>query len=744
MKIKLLKRADDLTSTKSFEEAFASLVFAVQNDSLPKLADHILGFQLLEKSEDERRAVGILGMQLGNVLVYAPFFFRDGEMSGNELMWLVKSDTFVPKTEKWVDYLINRGTSVLGDMISKDETRRAAGIPDLSAFRALPTKMAASLQKWAQVGLPGLFAATTNIRNSLHVPIDLRELVKDAALAGSLLRIIDQHPRIALYVKQFYGADLIKQALSTVKQATTPLCRAMAAAKKKKKLKKRADVRIYTTLDEDDGSLTPRDKLELMKRGYVVKDYRKRFSKAAEEKQIAVEIERRLVTPTKPGIYSLLMADGSFQDAVVVGKYALFPADGIKHRATANGDNVIVGEVVDDSMDAAYSRAFTLNELAQQIKEYYAQRKKNENYKPETTAVNIVMCDPYGKYVEVVARMATDDPPSKWHFLRNVDCCPTDAKASKYRDNNVNQTIVLGDDKGCDYITITPQVIILPPNVRGFITDVRFYKDPPTPLAASVDAATNRDYARLRQIRDRMKKEGYTLWHMELLCNDTDACINGEWMPKKAGLFKLITDHGFHHDDAVKLLKQSYLQRKKYVVKYAQVEGTAPPMPFPPEPVPTNNPLFGTPALTPQGQMVRPGTQHLSAPHVPADVPLNPPVDPKLVAAVTQAAQTGQKEIFDTSILSSMLTDTDMYRLLDRHLPRLLSGVDAIGRLLFNMYWHYDRFEQRLGKYDVLKLRDTLQTLFKQLGDTVLTLKERGMHGRSVDVAVEEELAKGV
>ena len=67
----------------SFEQAFSSLAHSYLRDKAPDLLDHEIGFQLLERNEDNTRAVGIFGFKVGPSWLYSPVFFLNGDLKGH-------------------------------------------------------------------------------------------------------------------------------------------------------------------------------------------------------------------------------------------------------------------------------------------------------------------------------------------------------------------------------------------------------------------------------------------------------------------------------------------------------------------------------------------------------------------------------------------------------------------------------------------------------------------------------------
>jgi hypothetical protein len=89
------------------------------------------------------------------------------------------------------------------------------------------------------------------------------------------------------------------------------------------------------------------------------------------------------------------------------------------------------------------------------------------------------------------------------------------------------------------------------------------------------------------------------------------------------------------------------------------------------------------------------------------------------------AAQTGQREVFDTAMIGTMLRAVRDDGLVDRYMGDLTKGLDKLGRILFMFYWHGDRFADRYGKADMPELEDSLRNAFEMLGDVILFLKQK-------------------
>jgi hypothetical protein len=110
-----------------FEQAFSSLAYAYLKDKAPRLIDYIVGFQLVDRNNDNTKAVGVFGFKVGSQWLYAPVFFLNGDLKGHELLYTKSQDAFVPMKENWVNYLMSRKPHVLGEG-SPQETQQLGGL----------------------------------------------------------------------------------------------------------------------------------------------------------------------------------------------------------------------------------------------------------------------------------------------------------------------------------------------------------------------------------------------------------------------------------------------------------------------------------------------------------------------------------------------------------------------------------------------------------------------------------------
>ncbi len=219
-----------------------------------------------------------------------------------------------------------------------------------------------------------------------------------------------------------------------------------------------------------------------------------------------------------------------------------------------------------------------------------------------------------------------------------------------------------------------------------------------------------------------------------------------ERMAKRAALISLVRDHGLDEPQSRAILKEAaalavHNGAVNYAIKYADQFGS------------TLQPGPGAPAF-PQpwtgSEQVGYGSypsiysqeEHLPVPGMDSNLtdpsiydPFYMP-DQKTMQVAQTAAQSGQKEVFDTSMISGMLKAVRQESLVDRYMGDLMKALNALGRIIFMFYWHQEEFADRYGKDELPEMEDGLRNAMESLGDIALYLKERTVQsGTGTDIS---------
>lgn len=212
-------------------------------------------------------------------------------------------------------------------------------------------------------------------------------------------------------------------------------------------------------------------------------------------------------------------------------------------------------------------------------------------------------------------------------------------------------------------------------------------------------------------------------------------------LTKKAALISLIRDHGLREVQAREMIKAAAaLQPRnlaaRFFIKYADVYGGPNLQPGPGAPA-FPEPQMGQEQMGPFNSV---NSVYPQEDYLPVDGMQSQMTDPSIydpfyqpdqeaMQVAQSASQSGQKEVFDTAMISGMLKSVRQDSLVDRYLGDLMKALDKLGRILFMFYWHQEEFEDRYGKQDLPELEDSLRNAFEVLGDVVLFLKEKTVGG---------------
>ena len=99
--------------------------------------------------------------------------------------------------------------------------------------------------------------------------------------------------------------------------------------------------------------------------------------------------------------------------------------------------------------------------------------------------------------------------------------------------------------------------------------------------------------------------------------------------------------------------------------------------------------------------------------------------DRNSVQQMYQAAQRGEKEIFDMAMLPSLIKKMYIDDDISDWLKSVLVGMDRVGRMLFMFYWHQEKFVDKYGETEMAELEDMFRNVFRSTGDLVLFLLQK-------------------
>ena len=812
-----------------FEQAFSSLAYAYLRDKAPRLLDFMVGFQLVDRNEDNTKAMGIFGFQVGKQWLYAPVFFLNGDLKGHELLYMKNNDSFVPLKENWINYIMSRKPHILGEQ-SASKLRELGGVyPDIRTLSIPPSiggGKRASDNSWLQGVMPMLAAFKTKAASSLYRGAGNRKLNQAAVVAdpfGAALAkqasildfnnvmpqslelikmahaISERYPTIKQAMQKFYGVDCFsrwsKDLRNNLEKEASNILPVQIAAKPYMP----GNLLIPTERPAGPIDHVKQGKLNLdaseyvfEQGGFIVDTLDVRFQVERESAGITdsrsddevskaynTQVDVRMTNPTETNLYRVLERPGKFSKMLVV-------MHGSSNRGREPFATLVRLEDNGDGGDKAWLNSHATNIFADQTAERDEWREWFESLPGSESLEDggeyIAVSEDGSGTVPFHVQSNYGDGRHRVDFRTHVnfdEARPsTMPRLQKITDPFTEEGYHMPSTYGA--MLYTDKEGKKGTRLRAIAGELRvpasfkFLKlsEPHKPRSGELMPCCNYTSRsdmppiQLGKIDDIQLFFYEKTAGLQLLNNSTDVYIDSvlgsERVSLKEAAWHLVSVHGLREKAARELLEQSERKGKtSYRIEYAPGYGNQK------QAGPNDSVLAGGPdapifddfaeersvenygprtsAPTQYGGEAAYRLNHLSADQTDPGV-WNPWQNyeaedfQKNVQQAQQAGAQGQKEVFDTSMISGMLKSVRQDSLVERHLAPLVESLDALGRLLMNFYWHGEEFEDRYGKSDMPELEDSLRNSFEALGDVTLFLKEKTVESPfdSGDVNLEE------
>lgn len=762
-----------------FEQAFANLAHAYISDRAPGLLDYEVGFQLLDRNDDGDRAVGVIGFKVGSQWLYAPVFFVNGDLKGHELLYVKGQNCFVPMGEDWANYLINKRPLALGTGSSRDTRGMGASHPDYARMMRPPGKYASvaddndawrlDARRWYAHRFR-LDPFGDHYADLPTVPDQVRRMGVKAAEA--LLAYVDAYPKIGRVLSEAYGDEIVKAAAEVrdrelVKRASAPAPTLLATpgarrglrVREPNPIKRGALGKVEWDANNPESKLSlPEDERALaIGDGPKIRDNR---DEAEYTKVRRLDSPRQLQSPDASGLYDVLTSDNeSTKCAVIVGphgptgrgNYALVIEAASPHRwFSAHPSQVMTTGQHDDAAWRSWVDG---------LEGVGSFPKKNLDdpaaaYPPGGADMTVAID---GDHADGTMPFQVDNDPypdGRYQFYKAefADNTPEDAAGGLItKRTHRYDTNYLPTHAGHARVAVGPDGIAVRSDARTLYVPGNWKK---------LKLAKGSCWSGQSGDRLAVGEASFTpalLGTKEAGAFDHRLRLEGEaagyrvddrtFSPSRA-LDVLVFRHGLPVKEAQAALAQADAAARTIrprveldlvypdwvKVAYRGDYGGAglptdtpmePPLPsylpYPDSFMGTGHPTYETQYdhATVPGLVANPSAIETYRPNGP----VRP--DPSAAQTAQRAAETGQREIFDTSMLGALLTSSQGEDLVSRDLADLTKGMDRCGQVLFKLYAHTEKFEDRYGKDSLPELEDTLRDCFRKLGDLILYLRKK-------------------
>jgi hypothetical protein len=758
-KNELRKAASAMTADdRDVERAFADQGYtAIINKAGPLMDDtHRLGFEIVQKNDDNTRLMGIWAFRLGTAskdqMAYAPLCFVNGKVQGSDLLYRVGPKKFVCNTPDWARFLIEQSFQTSGKPIDRSEAGKTG--PMFYGDRMLRTPAAFSKMSSERLG------QWTELVN------DMCRKVATEGVLGHFMRNHGGLREINALERWIDSSPKFARAMALKIPARDWLDEAIITSSIQRKAASKADP---VTLMLFTGQPTPEILNRAKDRAKVASDlygkgfcFEEQFQDVPDSKTIVYgEPGLNLCSPLEPGVYDVMLSGGETVRAAVgyskdgydigdrggnggngdccypVGYSSLrnltvIPLDGegekgSMYRGTEEvwalqGTDATLNTAGDPILDAPSKVGFFIDPGTGRI--YGPVEIQDTEKVGEVTHVNFTTFptdSPDNHQRTLVVNPDLEDNDIAHGYantsLRFVavsplpeeksegNCCPSSSWRFK--------RLIPGD--GGDVHKLMINDIALEDRYKK--ASIRMTEDfDHTPLyTLTVGRRTTLPGTKLAMMIKLAGELAIAPDAAEEMLNSVTADTTKSWtieLPAKyaSSMLQLMDAPRFEqHMDTV--------QNVPMEVPQAQVLRSV------------RNPIYRPASRI--GDKYDPAKGIENSPdddgdgdHVPARIIMSG--SPEEIA---QYAETNSlPHVFDHGILGSMARTYDMTHALDQYLPKMEDGLDALGRALLLFYWKPEDWKDLYGSDDRSELEGQLLSSFKGFGDLLLDLLKRSSH----------------
>jgi len=814
------KAAAQVMDDKAVERAFMDQAYGFLANKAGKLMQdpHKLGFEVVYKNDSNTRMVGIFAFRINEQIVYVPVFFLNGEIKGTDLLYRQQTKTFVPLNEDWVSYLLEKHNYEPGVPIDKSQftrvnnhvrfediayppnykrDKRASSDTDIiqtlgdidkvieSAFnKKIPvagkvvdtTKLDNALAESRKVAseinfkpgplvrkflqedggleaieklaswMSGSFEFTSSLVNSL----DEKDYMPATLAASTSKSAADNSPSLVLFTGSLANApytELVKSSAEKTDEAKSPA------------VNKHAD--------------------KFFRQGYCLWDARAPSDVIPVYKEFSEELD--LIG--SPGIYDVLMRDGSFRKAMV--------APESKARLPMGyGGPALVGSCCDNS-------SYNIGGVVEDV--IYDSKYTRQNY-PCSIVVFLdgekesgVRSGVYGRFIEDSSTMLR----KKENLLSEASTGKAyrvfDAESGTLSDSFY--VVSKKSDEGVTTYSCVPHggshdLFTLRYNPehgdnlhtdlsKGFLNHNSYFvavgcdvysKEEPSSSSDSIYRNRKTYYAfENKNIAqpDIGNKDNVHDWVMEFVKKASvhyDQNINmysvrfgnldqTDYAPRVNIAVKLASA-GIHADSVDDLLDEA---KNKGSIAWFYGDPSMEKLAFPTMQLrdaifrEEHDRDFGVNKQVPQSYVLKTKTESLQTPPQLVGDAYDPGMGVKMPEdgmkkdqlmtmspdQIAQYASSNQlPNVFEHGVVGSLVQVFDSVSMIDKYLPDMEEGLDRVGRILFLFYWKPRDFEEAYGTDDMTNLENQLLSNFKSFGTVVLDLLKRSKKRRSGTVSL--------
>lgn len=711
-----------MSPDQSFESSFFQLAYSKLQDKLYNILPFLIGFEVVKKSDDNTKALGVFGFKANNgQIIFVPAFFANGAVKDLDLMYSKNNEQFYPLNEDWAYLFLKDEGTGLGDSSGLTRDKLLKDAPPLD-FRSLVIPPRTGKITIASV-VDFVEQAPNEVKKLL---LDCMENEKTGAdLTESMMR--------------YYPLEKIAKAIAPkVPMPNTG---------------RNPEIEVIRPADKEKAKkLTNAQKQELFGKGYYIVDSRK---KASKNYAGVFQFTEKFTTPVKSTFCNYVTKDGRLAFGLVITRPLTF-------QYGFPSEQVIVVNLDKEGHGYTYETENCHVHIKDQL-----QLK-------DISSVMDMMQDPAegspgsAKYILVNENLKATVPFrivqnfKDGDGLRRLVINPTDGDIACRQERRLDKEQIQGKNwnqyyrenpyrhqdktliftkKTSDKLTFQDNFIYVP---KGFkLLKVVTSKWDVHPVAVQQTKEQEK-----KEIADRKKESDFDMSAPGCLYAMNDALmgkgvfpftlrVNGSeyFMDVKQAKktfsdpvhakIAMVTDFGLDEKQGEELV--DLLSKQTTVKGYIKLAATGDySLPLQDEAPWTNELGQPTTSGVPYQQFAPTSDGYTKDP-----TQLGLGVKPDVqglgsdVQSAIQAASTGQKEIFDTQMIATLAKYVNPAEKVLSYIPTLVESLDKVGRMLFLLNWDTEKFQEMYGRDELPELTELLKNIMKNVGDLVIFMKRK-------------------
>lgn len=734
---------------QDFEQAFFQLAYDKLQAKLFNLLPFLVGFEVVKKSDDNTKAIGVFGFKSENgQILYVPAFFINGKVKDLDVLYSRNNNQFYPLNEDFAELFLKDDVTGVGVPSEGKRQDVLKEVPTKNYYDTIrPPRTGRTIYASAPEYRKGTFAEAQIPVPSFEVFIT--EKTKHASTSlTDFLSAMDNNVKAAFWgqlkdspdymdaVLHFYDkADLAKALVPKQAEEPAPL------------------VEVLTLEDASRLSKEAEEiKEQVLKEGFAIVDHRTPDGKS---KVGLFKYVERFTNPTVSGFYPYVTCCGSVRHGLVlVRPEHLYNGYAAPEAIVVDLDSPKPGQ----AYKAKANHIFIKDQI--KIKEFGSLIQKLEDpaeAKPGFGNTYILINENLAASVPFrVSENFKDDDGIRRIKVEPVEgfektsCCEP-CGTTESRNHMREVILVLTKKKGDKFHHAGKNMVYVPKGFKLMKLDFSTYYDTyvswdvPEGKREKEQKKKKEEAARIKNGRPGPASILFgtlaenSIFPMTVHRNGSQYFANVSHVRKaynspgeaKVGMVK---DFGLSVKAATELAET--INDKQYIRGYIKLAVTGEEILPLVDEAPYTNELgqpqyVGTPweamGSRSDGYTGNPAQLGLGVmPEVTGQEATTPQKPPQQnTQDATQLAQSGQKEIFDTQAISTLARYVDPANKVVSYVPTFVSTLDKLGRILFMIYWDTDKFQEMYGKDELPELIELVKNVYKNLGDLIIFLKRK-------------------